>query len=412
MVRLQRALLIVTFVLVTIMLGVLLYAVFFGGGFSDLGGNEQVGGSGSAIYGNQEVPIGGGGQLPAGRPSPSPSASPVRQPSPAASVASGGTTVTQRVVDVDAQQLTLDRDGVSVLYYNPTDGRFYRLTSRGTVETLDDRVFHNVERITWSDDRQRAVLEYPDGANIVYDFSTDRQTTLPKHWEAFDFAPDGEQLIAKSIGLDTENRWLVVTDASGSRTRPIVALGENADTVIPSWSPNGQMVAMQVETSGEQRQEVFFIGQNDERFPSAQVPGWGFEAEWTPSGNQLLYSVYSSRSGNRPELWLSDATPSSVGTNRLSVGLQTWAHKCTFSSPSVAYCAVPSELPSGAGLFPNEMDAGVDSVYRVDLASGATSLVGTPDQPHTMGNLLVSSDGRSLYYTAKQDGSVYRLQLK
>lgn len=407
--RLQRALLVVMFVVVTIGLGILIYAVFFGSRIAEVGEIEP--GGGAAVEGDGR-PIVPSGQLPTERPSPSPSPSPRAQASPVSPVASGGATLTQRVIDTEVQQLTLDRDGVSVLYYNPANGRFHRLTARGTIETLDNRIFHNVEEITWSDDRRRAVLEYPDGANIIYDFSMSKQTTFPKHWEAFDFAPGGNQLVAKSIGLDTNNRWLVVTDASGSRTRPIAPLGQNADTVTPDWSPNGQMVALQVENGSQQNQEIFFIGQNDERFPSAQVPGWGFESQWTPSGSQLLYSVYSARTDNRPELWLSDATPSSVGTNRIAIGLQTWARKCTFGSPTVAYCAVPQALPKGAGLFPQELDTGADNVYRVDLTSGTTALVARPNQTHSMRELLVSSDGRSLYYTARQDGKVYRIQLK
>ncbi len=172
------------------------------------------------------------------------------------------------------------------------------------------------------------------------------------------------------------------------------------------------MVALQVETSGAQNQEIFFIGQNDERFPSTAVPGWGFEGQWTPDGQQLLFSVHSSRTGNRPELWLMDASPATVGANRRTVGLLTWAHKCALANAAVAYCAVPQGLPEGAGLFPEEMDDHQDTLYRVDLASGGTTVVATPDAPQTMRGLQVSSDGRFLYYTARQDGNVYRIQLK
>lgn len=410
--RFQRLLLIITLVLVTVMLGVLIYAAFFGPRVARIG-------NGSVGEPAEVVPPGGGGavgtnaRLPGVTGTPiAPAPSPLPQPTPVSPIASGGTTKTQLAVDANTLQLTIDRDGSSLLYYNADDGRFYRLTGDGAVRPLTDRVFHLVQQITWSNDRQRAVLEYPDGANIIYDFATQKQVTLPTHWERFSFSPDGEQIVAKSIGQDTENRYLVVTDSSGSRSRPIAALGANAGSVTPNWSPNGQMVALQVETSGSNRQEVFFIGLNDERFPSTFVPGWGFEGKWTPDGGQLLYSVYTGQNGNRPELWLVEASPTSVGANRRTVGLQTWAHKCTMAGATVAYCAVPQSLPEAAGLFPNEMDSGPDSLYRVDLSSGAATIIARPDQAQSMQGLQVASDGRSLYYTARQDGRVYRIQLK
>lgn len=410
--RFQRILLILTFAVVTVMLGLLLYAAFFSPRVARVNSGAIATGP---FDGNPPgaAPDGTSARLPGTSPSPAePTAEITPRPSPVSPVASGGATRAELTLDANARSLTLDRDGVSLLYYNGDDGRFYRVGQDGAARLLTDRVFHSVERITWSGDRQRAVLEYPDGANIIYEFASGRQFTIPKHWEEFSFAPDSNQIIAKSIGLDQDNRFLVVSDANGARIRPVASIGANADSIIPSWSPNGQIVAMQVENSGSERQEIFFVGLNDEHFPSTVVPGWGFEGNWTPDGRQLLYSVYSGRNGNRPELWLVEASPTNVGANRRTVGLQTWAHKCTFAGAAVAYCAVPQSLPEGAGLFPVEMDNQADSLYRVDLTRGDTTLVATPDRGQTMRSLQLSGDGRFLYYTARQDGKVYKIQLK
>ncbi len=400
----------------TIALGYLLYAVFF---------RPQLPGSPATPPSKTPglPPAGGGnvnarvvrdvnGRLPTGEATPSPRAAASPTGSPAAAIANGGLTRTNPYLTAAATQPTLDRDGSSLLYYEANSGRFYRSSESGQVTPLTERAFHAVERITWAENRQRAVLEYPDGANILYDFGSGKQTTLPKHWEAFTFSPDGNFVAGKSLGLETENRWLVVADATGSRVRTVAALGANAPSVQVNWSPGGQIVALQVETQGVDRQEIFPIGLNNERFRSMLVPGWGFEGQWTPDGRRLLYSVNSSRNQSKPELWVSDATPDAMGENRREVGLQTWAHKCAFSSASVVYCAVPKTLPAAAGLFPAEMDTEVDRLYRVELGSGATTLVAEPDTAHTMRELIVSRDGRYLYYTARQDGKIYRIQLK
>ncbi|MDD5109726.1 MAG: hypothetical protein PHI63_00745 [Patescibacteria group bacterium] len=409
--RLQRIVFIVTFIMVAFTLGLLLYAVFFAPETGPGGGvNVNYSGGGGGI----EVPPLGGinGRLPGGQPTPTAAVSPTPAGTPVSPVANGGLTHTQQIGDRTGQGFTLDHDGSSLLYYNGDDGIFYRLTSDGKATRLSDHVFHDVQQVTWSDDRQRAVLEYPDGQNIIYDFGTSKQVTLPKHWESFDFSPDGTQVVAKSIGLDVDNRWLVMTDMNGNQTRPIASIGQNADAITPSWSPNNQMVATLTENQGSDSSDLIFIGLNNENYPSLTLPGLGYEGQWTPSGNQLLYSVHSGRSNSKPELWIVDATASTMGSNRREIGLQTWSHKCTFDSTTTAYCAVPSTLQDGAGLFPQEMDNSADQLYRVDLATGATSLVATPDEQHTMQSLQVSSDGRTLYYVAKQDGKAYKIQLK
>lgn len=412
---LKRILTIIGFLLVTIGLGYLMYAVFFrpqlpgppaeptptAGGLPHVGGNVNA----SRILTTN-------GRLPASltTPTPSPALTPIVPT--ASAIANGGLTRTTEYLTTGVQQPTLAPDGVSLLYYDPRDGRFFRSSPEGTITPFNDRSFHSVQQVTWAEDRRRAVLEYPDGANIIYDFTTGKQTTLPRHWEAFDFAPGGNQLVGKSIGLEPENRWLVVADAGSGGVKTVAALGENAPSVRTDWSPNGQIIALQVETQGIDRQEIFPIGLNQEQFHSLVVPGWGFEGQWTPDGRQLLYSVHSSRQQSKPELWVADATPETIGANRRDLGLQTWARKCAFAGATTAYCAVPQTLPTGAGLFPAETDASADRLYRVDLDSGSTTLVAEPDADHTMRDLLVTRDGQHLYYTARQDGKVYRIQLK
>ena len=409
--NIKRVVTIVIFIFATFIIGLFLYTIFFQPLTTETnvppaGGGQPIGGD-PGLIGNSNA------RLPGGTvPSPTPTETPSPQPSAAGGTATGGLTQVFPAITTVSDGVTMDRDGSSLVYYDVSDGKFYRLTKDGKIQTLNDRIFHDVQKITWSDDRQRAVLECPDSANIIFDFASGKQVSLPNHWEDFDFSPAGDQIIAKSIGMDSGNRWLVVTDATGSKERPIAPLGNIADSVITAWSPSNQMVAIKVQGSGASEQELFFVGLNDERYRSTVVPGLGFEGNYTPDGNQLLYSVYSSRTQVKPELWLTSVSPDAIGENRRTVGLQTWAHKCTFADASVAYCAVPETLPVGAGMYPNESDNSADQLYRVDLLNGGTTLVALPELGHTMESLTVSSDGRNLYYTAKQDSKVYRIQLK
>ncbi|MFH1822200.1 MAG: WD40 repeat domain-containing protein, partial [Patescibacteria group bacterium] len=246
--------------------------------------------------------------------------------------ANGGLTQTTTLNNLPSLSPTLSSNGASLQYYNLADGKFYQINQDGKITALSDKTFYNVENITWSPNKNKAILEYPDGSNIVYDFMADKQVTLPKHWEEFDFSPNGDQLVLKSIGLDEGNRWLAVSNEDGSKSRIIEALGDKDETVYPSWSPNNQIIAMYTEGIDFDRQEVFFVGLNNENFKSTVIEGRGFEPLWSTKGDKLIYSVYTSSNDLKPMLWLVNAQGEAIGSDRKNLKVETWASKCTFNS--------------------------------------------------------------------------------
>lgn len=262
--------------------------------------------------------------------------------------------------------------GGNLRYYNATDGKFYRVGADGKIKELSGQVFYNASKITWAQNKDKAVIEYPDGSKIVYNFETQKQTTLPKHWEEFSFSPDGTQIAAKSIGLSPENRFLVTTNDDGTGSKIIEPMGENADKVIVDWSPNRQVVAFSQtgEPMGAERREVLFIGLNGENFKSAIVEGLGFEPQWSPTGKELLYSVYSSRSDYKPELWIVNSSGDQIGSNRRLLQLNTWVDKCSFGDDNTLFCAVPRDLPQGAAMAREIANDASDYLYKIDLKTG------------------------------------------
>jgi len=124
---------------------------------------------------------------------------------------------------------TISADGNSVQYYDPQDKKFYRTDDNGAPEAISDQAFYNVEKVVWSPDKSRAILEYPDDTKIIYNFQNRTQISLPKHWQDFQFSPSGDQIAFKSIGFEPENRWLSVMNADGTQAQNIEKLGANAD---------------------------------------------------------------------------------------------------------------------------------------------------------------------------------------
>lgn len=328
--------------------------------------------------------------------------------------AKGGLTLVSALTKQETLGTELASDGRNLQFYNKEDGKFYRLTPEGSVSELSDKVFFQVENVSWAPNGGKAILEYPDGSNIVYDFDSKKQVTLPRHWQEFDFSPDSSRIVAKSIDSDPLNRWLVSVNTDGTGMQPIELLGKNDDKVDVNYSPNGQVVAFSRtgEEQGFGRQDILLLGLNGENFKALKVNGLNFDAKWSNSGEKLLYNVHNADTDYKPILWVTDASGDNIGTNKRNIGLNTWADKCTFSSETVLYCAVPQTLKRGAGFQPATADSTPDVFYRVDTKTGSKTLIATPSGNYTAENLIVSSDERYLYFTDKQTGLIQKITLR
>ena len=344
------------------------------------------------------------GYLPDGSPSPQPG------PSEVSSKAEGGLTKTEKISKDKAINPTISSDG-KVQYYNFFDGKFYKIDKNGNTSLLSDRYFPGVDSVTWSPNKDKAILEYPDGKKILYNFDTKKQATLPSHWVDFSFSSDGSQLSSKSIGNDPINSWLVVSNDDGSKARAVEHIGTNHNIVYPAWSANQQIVALYTKGVDFNRQEVFFLGQNEENFKSTIIEGRGFEFKWSNNGEKLLYSVWNTDDNLNPRLWIVDASVDKIGNNRKNLELQTWASKCNFASPTDLYCAVPESLPQGAGLFPELADRTKDLLYKIDLKTGAKKLLAVPDGSFNISEIMVPSDQKTLFFTDKSRGEIYKIDL-
>jgi hypothetical protein len=327
-------------------------------------------------------------------------------------IAIGGITETTAVETAPALSPTASGNGSGVQYYNQLDGKFYRLDSAGNATLMSDQIFHNVSNVTWAPQKNKAILEYPDGAKILYNFDAKKQTTIPNHWEDFNFSTDGSKIVMKSLATDPENNWLAVANDDGTGAKAIEQIGKNADTVISSWSPNNQTIAMYTKGVDASREEVFFVGQNGENFKSTIVEGRGFEPQWSTAGDRLAYSVYSIDDNMKPKLWVVDAQGDAIGSNRRDLGLETWASKCAFADNKIMYCGVPESLDQGAGLFPEIAQSTRDNLYKINIETGEKSLVAIPNGDFNMSNLVVTNNGSNLYFTDSITKTLQKIELK
>lgn len=333
-----------------------------------------------------------------------------------ADIASGGKTWVHPLSTDAAKGAILSPDGKNSIYYNKADGKFYQIDIYGNRRLLSDQTFNNVDKINWSPNKDRAILEYPDGFKIMYDFQKQKQYSLPKNWEDFSWNPGGQQIAFKSTSEYPENSWLAIANPDGTGATPIEHMGDNADKVTVSWSPNNQVVAFSAtgQPRGEWEQEMLLIGQNGENFKSLVIDGRGFESQWNPGGSSIAYSVYSANSGYRPTLYLVNASGDSIGTSRINTGLNTWADKCTFNSGGASlYCAVPRDLPEGSGMIRDLASRSSDDFYRIDTVTGQVSFLAEGAMGgYNVERTYLSADESLLYFVDRNTGRLRYIRLR
>lgn len=418
MVNMKKILFGALFLAVAALAAFVIYSLFFRPAFTPAGPEQAAtttpgGGFPAAGTGEgQVVEPGEPGALPGGQTTGRPIEPGIDPQTETSPVARGGLTEIKEISSGKNLGATLGPNGSDIQFYNRDDGHFYKVDKNGNVYKLSDETFYNVQKVTWSPSAEKAILEYPDGANIIYNFDTDKQISLPRHWEDFDFSPKGDQIVFKSMGLDKDNRWLSITNEDASEVQLLEGLGENGQFVHSAWSPNNQSVAMYVDGVGMDKQEVYFVGKNNENFKSAVIEGRGFQPLWSPDGEKLLYSTYTTRDDMKPNLWIINAKGGAIGTGRKSLDLQTWAEKCAYADGSTVYCAVPESLEAGAGIFPELGLQTKDRLYSVDTSTGVKKLVAVPDGAYNMSDLVLSENGYYLYFTDQKTGKIHQIKLK
>lgn len=331
-------------------------------------------------------------------------------------IAQGGKTFALEVLPENTSGANLNTDG-NLRFYDEISSKFYKLTPSGNKVELSSREFPNVQNVTWSHRTDEAIIEFPDGANVYYNFSNNKTASLPREAEDFDFSKIGNEIAYKFITENPDDNWLVVSNPDGTNSTAVEHLGDQANNVSTNWSPQGNIVGLYRKSSGIDSQEIFLLGKSGENFKSIAVQGRGFEAQWEPTGNNMVYSVYSADTGYRPELHIVSSTGDDIGRLDKNLNLRTWPDKCTFSNDGVnLYCSVPLYLQQGSGIY-KEATANVpDTIYKINIKTGYKERIARPVNESgfgffTINKLMLSQDESYLYFT-DTNGEVRKIQLK
>lgn len=395
------------FIMVVLFLGYIIYSVFFREAKKPTGlvnVNGVLVNAGELPLANENV----------NRP-PTANVNAVAQLPVVSEVAKGGATLTKELVDKSVDAVTII--GNNLRYYDKETGQFYQISPDGKIKTLlSDELFPDVKEIAWSPDASQAVLTFPDGTNILYNFSNKTQATLPKEFKEIRFSPSGAELGFEYVTTNPDNNFLGVSKPNGSEIQRVELLGDKSRDVQVSWSPTSQVMATFRKGSGAETQEVYFIGLHGENFKLLNVEGRGFENQWSKSGDQLLYNVRSASTNYNPELWVVDYGADKTGQRPINTGLKTWSSKCAIGG-SAAFCGVPNYLPRGSGLYPELAKDSSDDFYKIDFRTGSKTKLASPVTENRIGSfnakkVYLSPDESILYFIDNNTGKLHSIKLK
>ena len=331
-------------------------------------------------------------------------------------IANGRETEVDRVIRGDIIGLSSSLSGVG-RFYNSDDNKFYKLGPDGQPVLLSDKVFAGVETVAWNKRGENAILEFPDGSNIYYDFENNRQVTLPDQMTEFDFSFDGGQISFEwENEYDEDDNWIGIASPDGSNLQFVEPIGDKQDRIQIDNSPDGRFVALYTKGTALDKQQIVPVGKFGENLKAFEVYGRGFESQWSPDGQTMLYSVHSDATDRKPQLWVTKIKGDSVGDFNQPIEVNTWAHKCAFSSGgSDLYCAVSDELPEGIGWFPDLSNQYPEKFYHIDLNTGRKTLLADPVGVRDFYNasqIILSEDESELYFLDAQTNDIFSLQLK
>ncbi|HNZ86077.1 MAG TPA: hypothetical protein PLD95_00755 [bacterium] len=305
-----------------------------------------------------------------------------------------------------------------VVYYDNLNQSFFKVSGDGTISKLSDRKFYSVTNATFSPTKNQAILEYPDNTKVLYDFEREEFIArFPQETQDFAFSETGDKLSYKWMGDYEDQNYLVTSNSDASNFKFIRPIADQARNIKNIWSPNGEVMATFRKQYDLERQEIYFINEDDKNLRSLVVDGFNFDGMWNTQGDKLLYNVTSQRSDFKPTLWFANGQGDDLGYGKVSMGINTWINKCSFSQSNndVVYCAVPDSMPRGAGLNPGLASGIPYSIYKINISTGNQQIIAQPmvnNNRISIDKIYTNQNDSQMYYIDSSTGYLYSIDLK
>lgn len=295
-----------------------------------------------------------------------------------------------------------------------------RATTRLT-ETLTPRVY---EALIVSD---KSVIQrtLDDTGTIVTTLgtvtaSTSRATSTPTATTQNILAtsPLARDILRAAINPTTQTLWYLVRNTNGGADAMLLSLKDRAprkvlSSPIARWTPmvlaDGRLVLASAPADDLLGSAYTVASNGTMSLIIGNVPGLTI----LPHGSSQAL-IYGSSSGGTITLYARSAT----STAATALPIRTIADKCVWSTgkTSIAYCAVPTQIPSGS--FINEWYRGAvhtaDAWWRVDVSAGTADKVYSPVDAGINLDVsypTISPDGTLIAFINTTDQSLWTLTI-
>jgi hypothetical protein len=323
-----------------------------------------------------------------------------------------------KIIDREVKFPVLSADQKKILYFDPKEREFYQAELDGTtLVSVTKGNFSNLENVSWSQDRSKAVLtifnsEKKDKEYFYFDFAVQESKKIDSRFKNAIISSDGKKIayIYSESGKNIFN--LSVADPDGKNWRKISFLDGSEGKI--NWLLDGRLIFIpqgsSTHTSGLYVYDVT-EGKNSFVFLSGR---YSFGASFSPDGKNVLWQA-GDKEERRPSLYFSSLSKTK---NATKITLNGLAEKCAWFYDNVnILCAIPENF-SNYYRQPESWQTGEfvsrDSFYKINTQTGETTRVAEARQfekDYDASLPFMLQDNKTMYFVRKHDGKLYQLMM-
>ena len=119
---------------------------------------------------------------------------------------------------------------------------------------------------------------------------------------AVSFSPDGKRMVYTRAVLQKKSMQLLMSNADGSQEKTLYEAAENAFMSVPSWSGDGERIAIVTREVGKDTQlRVLTVAGKEER--RLRAPAFSFDVAWRAEGTGLFVSGSEKVTDQNTQIW-------------------------------------------------------------------------------------------------------------
>jgi len=310
---------------------------------------------------------------------------------------------------------TLAPDGNSIYAFSGDNGQLNQIDFDGKLEkVVSTEEFQGIQQIFWNKPRNKVIVKRANGLNkskfLLLDLAQKTVTPVKNNVDSLAWSELGDKIIYKYFDAKTKKRTLEVSDPDGKNWRKIADTdffgvsispvpGSSDISFWPTPDAFSASSANLINFSGENKREIL-----KDRF--------GTDVLWSPDGKSAAVSSSDQKGGHKTDLSLMN----SDGGQFQSLNFPTFAKKCVWSADSkFLYCAMPGNIPDSA-ILPNDWQENkiqtADTFWKIEIATGKKDRLVDPAKINGSFDVLnpfLSQDEKTLFFTNKADGKLYKL---